>query len=116
NLQDVIALEFELPEGCGRVSANAEIAWTRDNGHLSGARFVNLDDDSRAQLSRWIEDMASAPSLESRCEEPVIVATEVLEPEVAGSGVVEPELAAPEFTKIEEQASLFHVQAVENRP
>ena len=39
NLDDSVALEFELPEGCGRVSANAEIAWTRDDGHLSGARF-----------------------------------------------------------------------------
>jgi cell division septation protein DedD len=60
NLDDVIALEFELPEGCGRVSVKAEIAWTRDSGHLSGARFVDLDEYSRKQLGQWIGTTASS--------------------------------------------------------
>jgi cell division septation protein DedD len=54
NLDDVIALSFQLPEGRGQVQALAEVAWTRDSGHLTGARFLNLDDLSRQQLWDWL--------------------------------------------------------------
>src|SRR5215475_1883104 len=65
NLEDVIALEFDLPEGCGHVAANAAVTWTRDSGHLSGARFLDLDEYSRQQLSKWIQATTSAAVVET---------------------------------------------------
>jgi cell division septation protein DedD len=127
-LEDVVALEFELPEGCGLVSTNAEIAWTRDNGHLSGARFVNLDEDSRAQLSRWIGASGGSVAEKPAFEERAVAKSEVLEFEVEATKVVESELVQSEFGEpefaeqesaepgsAEQQASLFHPEAVENR-
>ena len=64
NLEDVIALEFELPEGCGRVTAKAEVTWTRDCGHLNGARFLDLDEYSRQQLSHWLRATANTAVVE----------------------------------------------------
>jgi cell division septation protein DedD len=54
NLDDVVSLAFDLPEGVGHIEAKATIAWTRDSGHLTGVRFVDLDDASQQQLSEWI--------------------------------------------------------------
>ena len=120
NLQDVVALEFELPEGCGRVSANAEIAWTRDDGHLSGARFLNLDEDSRAQLNHWIEVIARSVVVKSGFAEPAAAESQLVESEVAASELVEhefaePEVIDPESGSVQEQASLFHPEPLEKR-
>jgi len=55
NLDDVISLAFQLPEGRGQVQAIAEVAWIRDSGHLTGVRFLNVDELSRQQLCDWLE-------------------------------------------------------------
>jgi len=125
-LDDVIALEFELPEGCGRVSANAEIAWTRDDGHLSGARFLDLDEGSRAHLSRWMGGSANFEAMASGISESANVLSEMVEaaveePEIPGSEVaalefVDPEFVEPEPEKTDEQASLFHAEPLAKRP
>jgi len=120
NLEDIVALEFELPEGCGRISASAEIAWTRDDGHLSGARFVNLDEDSRAQLSRWIGAITSSAAMKSGIAEFAVAESQVGDSEVAASEFaahefVEPEIVEPEPGKAEQRASLFHPEPLENR-
>jgi len=125
HLDDVIALEFELPEGCGRVSANAEIAWTRDDGHLSGARFLDLDEGSRAQLSRWMGGSANFEAMASGISEPANALSEVAqaaveEPEIPESEVaslqfVDPEFVEPEPEKTDEQASLFHAEPLAKR-
>jgi PilZ domain/SPOR domain len=54
NLDEVISVAFDLPEGRGRIETRSQIAWTRDSGHLTGVRFVDLDDPSRQQLEEWI--------------------------------------------------------------
>jgi cell division septation protein DedD len=54
NLDDVVSLAFDLPEGVGHIEAKAKIAWTRDSGHLTGVRFMDLDEVSQQQLSEWI--------------------------------------------------------------
>src|SRR5580693_3389008 len=54
NLDEVVSLAFDLPENVGHIEAKAAIAWTRDSGHLTGVRFVELDDASQQQLSEWI--------------------------------------------------------------
>lgn len=74
NLDEVISLAFDLPEGRGHVEAKAEIAWIRDAGHLTGARFVDVDITSRQQLGAWIcdrENRMRARSAET--SEPVFV-------------------------------------------
>jgi hypothetical protein len=54
NLNDVISLAFELPEGNGHVQAVAEVAWIRDSGHLTGVRFLNVDELSQRHLCHWL--------------------------------------------------------------
>jgi cell division septation protein DedD len=54
NLDDVVSLAFDLPEGVGHIEAKAKIAWTRNSGHLTGVRFMDLDEVSQQQLSEWI--------------------------------------------------------------
>jgi cell division septation protein DedD len=54
SLNELVTLSFDLPEGVGHIEAKAAIAWTRDSGHLTGVRFVDLDDTSQQQLSEWI--------------------------------------------------------------
>ena len=68
NPDEVISLAFDLPEGRGRVEAKAKIAWTRDSGHLTGVRFVDLDDVSRQHLGEWI--CARTNQVEARSDEP----------------------------------------------
>ncbi len=68
NLDEVISLAFDLPEGSGHIEAKAEIAWTRDSGHLTGVRFVDLNDASRQQLGEWI--CARANQGQAASEEP----------------------------------------------
>jgi cell division septation protein DedD len=57
---EIISLAFDLPEADVHIQAKAEIAWTRDSGHLSGARFVDLADASRQQLEQWVSARADA--------------------------------------------------------
>ena len=123
NLKDVIALEFELPEGCGRISANAAIAWTRDDGHLSGARFLDLDEVSRAQLCHWLGTVAIPTETESALPSPALAGPQlresrvvepgIAEPEDSEAEVPEPEVPRPEVLALEEQASLFHAEPTE---
>jgi hypothetical protein len=64
SLDEVISLAFDLPEANVHIQTQAEIAWTRDSGHLSGVRFVDLADASRRQLEEWISARANtAPML-----------------------------------------------------
>jgi cell division septation protein DedD len=75
NLDEVVSLAFDLPENVGHIEAKAAIAWTRDSGHLTGVRFVELDDASQQQLSEWIStstNLRLAPIHEA--VEPVVVA------------------------------------------
>lgn len=58
NPQDVISLEFDLPEGNGCISARAEVAWTSGSGYRSGLRFVEMPDASRQQLREWISSVS----------------------------------------------------------
>jgi cell division septation protein DedD len=74
NLDEAVSLAFDLPEGVGHIEAKATIAWTRDSGHLTGVRFVDLDDASQQQLSEWIStgtNLRLAPIPEA--EESVVV-------------------------------------------
>ena len=74
NLDDVVSLTIELPESIGPIEAKAAIAWTRDSGHLTGVRFVDLDEVSQRRLSEWIATGANlrlAPVPEA--VEPVVV-------------------------------------------
>jgi septal ring-binding cell division protein DamX len=51
---EIISLVLDLPEADVHIQTKAQIAWTRDSGHLSGARFLDLDDSSRQQLEQWV--------------------------------------------------------------
>jgi hypothetical protein len=62
DLDELISLAFDLPDSNIHIQATAEIAWTRDSGHLTGVRFVDLADTSRQQLEEWISARADAPS------------------------------------------------------
>ncbi len=74
NLDDVVSLAFDLPEGVGHIEAKAQIAWTRDAGHLTGVRFVDLDEVSQQQLSEWIAAGTNLrPAGSEEIDEPVIV-------------------------------------------
>ena len=74
NLDDVVSLAFDLPEGVGHIEAKAQIAWTRDSGHLTGVRFMDLDEVSQAQLSEWIAAGTNLrPAGSEELDEPVIV-------------------------------------------
>src|ERR1700753_1317898 len=75
NLDDVGSLAFGLPEGVGHIEAKAQIAWTRDSGHLTGVRFMNLDEVSQQQLSEWIAAGTNLrPAGREGLGEPIIVA------------------------------------------
>jgi cell division septation protein DedD len=74
NLDDKIILAFDLPEGTGHIEAKAEIAWIRDSGHLTGVRFVDLDEASRHKLEEWIRARANLqPPMNEEEQEPVFV-------------------------------------------
>jgi hypothetical protein len=62
SLDEVISLAFDLPEGTGHIQANAEVAWTRDSGHLTGVRFLELAEPSRRQLEEWVISRTKAAS------------------------------------------------------
>jgi cell division septation protein DedD len=74
NLDETISLAFDLPEGTGHIEAKAEIAWIRDSGHLTGVRFVVLDEACRSKLSEWIGARANLlPPVREEEAEPVFV-------------------------------------------
>ena len=59
---EVISLSFDLPQGKGHIEAKAEIAWTRDSGHMTGVRFVDLAGGSRSHIEEWVSARAAAVS------------------------------------------------------
>lgn len=74
NLDDVFSLAFDLPEGVGHIETKAQVAWTRDSGHLTGVRFMELDEVSQQQLSEWIAAGTNLrPASSEELDEPVIV-------------------------------------------
>jgi SPOR domain/PilZ domain len=60
SLDQIISLSFDLPRGSGHIRAKAAITWTRDSGHITGARFVDLDETCRQQLEQWISSRTNA--------------------------------------------------------
>ena len=73
-LDDVVSVTFDLPEGVGHIEAKARVAWTRDSGHLTGVRFMDLDEVSHQQLSEWIAAGTNLrPAGSDDLDEPVIV-------------------------------------------
>ena len=60
---EIISLAFDIPEANVHVETKAQVAWTRDSGHLSGARFVDIDDASRQHLEEWISARANEARL-----------------------------------------------------
>ncbi len=74
NLNDVVSVVFDLPEGVGHIEAKAQVAWTRDSGHLTGVRFMDLDEVSQQQLCEWIAAGTNLrPAGSEDLDEPVIV-------------------------------------------
>jgi cell division septation protein DedD len=74
NLDEIVTLSFDLPEGVGHIEAKAKIAWTRDAGHLTGVRFVELGEQSQHWLSEWISTSANLrPAPIPEQAEPVLV-------------------------------------------
>jgi cell division septation protein DedD len=74
NLDDVFSLAFDLPEGVGHIETKAQVAWTRDSGHLTGVRFMDLDEVSQQQLSEWIAAGTNLrPAGSEEIDEPIIV-------------------------------------------
>jgi SPOR domain/PilZ domain len=74
NLDETVSVSFDLPEGIGRIEAKAKIAWTRDAGHLTGVRFVELGDQAQSWLNEWIStgtNLRLAPIAEAA--EPVLL-------------------------------------------
>jgi septal ring-binding cell division protein DamX len=93
SLEEVISITFDLPEGNGHICAEGEVAWTRDSGHLTGVRFLDLADDSRRQLEAWVSIHAALQTASAAvaADEPDRLAkfkttetpSQVLEPEPA---------------------------------
>jgi cell division septation protein DedD len=93
NLDDVVSLAFDLPEGVGHIEAKAQIAWTRDSGHLTGVRFMDLDEVSQQQLSEWIAAGTNLrPAGSEEMDEPVIVTRSTYAQVDAIRRVVRPEI------------------------
>jgi cell division septation protein DedD len=130
NLDDVVSLAFDLPEGVGHIEAKAQIAWTRDSGHLTGVRFMDLDEVSQQQLSEWIAAGTNLrPAGSDEIDEPVIVTRSTYAQVDAIRRVVRPEIlpemrmemqpqiemraAEPEVEEHAEQAELAMETAVE---
>jgi cell division septation protein DedD len=106
-VDELITLSLELPENRGRFAARAAIAWTRESGHLSGARFVDLDESVRKQLTEWLwpveetaeVDLGPVATMDlavSEVETPAV--SEVLPPEIESTPEAERSFAAPEQT------------------
>jgi cell division septation protein DedD len=73
-LEETVSVSFDLPEGVGHIEAKAKIAWTRDAGHLTGVRFVELGEQSQYWLNEWISrgtNLRLAPI--SDASDPVVV-------------------------------------------
>jgi cell division septation protein DedD len=79
-VDELITLSMDLPEGKGRIEAKAEVAWTREAGHLSGVRFVELDEPVRRQISEWLwpeEEFAAIETVEVDGLADVVAANEL---------------------------------------
>lgn len=60
---------FSLPEGGSEISGRCEIAWANTNGQ-SGVRFIDLAEDFRVGLKKWIA--VSAETMPHEALEPVL--------------------------------------------
>jgi cell division septation protein DedD len=113
NLDDVVSLTFDLPEGVGHIEAKARVAWTRDSGHLTGVRFMDLDEVSQQQLSEWITAGTNLrPAGMEELDEPVIVTRSTYAQVDAIRRVVRPEVL-PDM-RIEMQPQI-EMRAVESK-
>jgi cell division septation protein DedD len=113
NLDDVVSLTFDLPEGVGHIEAKARVAWTRDSGHLTGVRFMDLDEVSQQQLSEWITAGTNLrPAGMEELDEPVIVTRSTYAQVDAIRRVVRPEFF-PEM-RIEPQPQI-EMRAAESK-
>ena len=119
NLDDVISVAFELPDGRGSIQAEAEIAWIRDAGHLTGARFLHVDDHSLRQLCDWISatpktaPVTSEGQVESGPEQLSLIAEkECAAPETEEANQVTTEFPAEAVS--EEEVALVHEDVLED--
>ncbi len=111
NLDDVVSLAFDLPEGVGHIEAKAQIAWTRDSGHLTGVRFMDLDEVSQQQLSEWIAAGTNLrPAGSDEIDEPVIVTRSTYAQVDAIRRAVRPEILADMRMEMQPQIEMKAVE------
>jgi cell division septation protein DedD len=112
NLDDVVSLAFDLPEGVGHIEAKAQIAWTRDSGHLTGVRFMDLDEVSQQQLSEWIAAGTNLrPAGSEEFDEPVIVTRSTYAQVDAIRRVVRPEILPDMRMEMQPQIEMRAVES-----
>jgi cell division septation protein DedD len=128
-VDELITLSMELPDGKGRIQAKAEVAWTREAGHLSGVRFVDLNEPVRKQLSEWLwpeEEFAAVETIEVDGLADVIGASEperensaveTVEVDGLADGVAanerEDEISAVETVEVDELADMVPANGIE---
>ena len=117
NLDDVVSLAFDLPEGVGHIEAKAQIAWTRDSGHLTGVRFMDLDEVSQQQLSEWIAAGTNLrPAGSDEIDEPVIVTRSTYAQVDAIRRAVRPEILADMRMELQPQIEMKTVEPEVEEP
>lgn len=57
-------MQIQLPEIAGAIEANGRIVWKSKSGKEAGVRFVNLGEEHRDRIHRWISAQTRNNSLE----------------------------------------------------
>ncbi len=57
-------MQIQLPEIAGAIEANGRIVWKSKSGKEAGVRFVNLGEEHRDSIHRWISAQTDKNSLE----------------------------------------------------
>lgn len=57
-------MQIQLPEIEGAIEANGRIAWKSESGKVAGVRFVDLGEEDRDRIRRWISAQTRKNSLE----------------------------------------------------
>jgi protein TonB len=61
-------MRFQIPYCSGWIEAKGQIAWKSESGMEAGVRFVELSEEARGQIRKWIRSKASPSRLQKQLE------------------------------------------------
>ncbi len=94
---DLPAIRIQLAHSRKQIQAKGHVAWTGDLRKLAGVKFVDLSDETRAQIREWVSFESPDPEFWPKLEEPSVESAAAHIATKTRERILEPPISPPQL-------------------